>query len=45
MDERVDVGALMQGMGGSIAVESEGLGRGTRATVSFPVPAAESALP
>jgi PAS domain S-box-containing protein len=37
--------ALVQGMGGSITVESDGLGRGTRATVSFPAPAPEPALP
>jgi PAS domain S-box-containing protein len=37
--------ALVQGMGGSITVESEGLGRGTRARISFPAPAAEPALP
>jgi len=33
--------ALIQGMGGSITVESDGVGRGTRATVVFPAPPAE----
>jgi len=37
--------ALVQGMGGTITVASEGPGRGTRATVSFPAPASEPALP
>ncbi len=33
--------ALVHGMGGTITVESDGVGRGTRATVSFPAPVAE----
>jgi len=37
--------ALIQGMGGTITVESDGLGSGTRATVTFPPAAAEPALP
>jgi PAS domain S-box-containing protein len=32
--------ALIQNMGGTITVESEGLGRGTRATVTLPAPRA-----
>jgi PAS domain S-box-containing protein len=32
--------ALVHGMGGTITVESDGVGRGTRATVTFPAPAA-----
>jgi PAS domain S-box-containing protein len=37
--------ALVQGMGGRITVESDGVGRGTRATLSFPAPAPEPAFP
>ena len=36
--------SLVQGMGGTITVESEGLGQGTRATVIFPAPVTEPAL-
>jgi len=36
--------ALVQGMGGSITVESDGPEQGTRATVSFAAPASEPAL-
>lgn len=33
--------ALIQNMGGTIALESEGLGKGTRATVTLPAPSTE----
>lgn len=33
--------ALIQNMGGTIALESEGLGKGTRATVTLPAPSKE----
>lgn len=37
--------ALMQNMGGTIRVESDGIGRGTRATLVFPPASAEAARP